>query len=252
MPPGPPFVLPPERWPDRLRGLLAGLGLQGRALALVALAALALAGVVWLRAAPRPEPFDPPGGTAGLPRLTSGPPASAAGGAEGAAGPAGATGAGGPSGVAGAPGAALAVHGAGRVRRPGLRDLPAGSRVADAIEAAGGAAPGADLDRLNRARRLTDGEQVLVPARGEPLPAGGGRPGGRCGRRRPGRPGGPQHRHRRAAGGAPGRRRGRRRADHRLPHPPPVPLGRRSPPGGGHRRAPHGAARRPGHRRVSG
>jgi competence protein ComEA len=182
MPPGPPFVLPPERWPDRLRGLLAGLGLQGRALALVALAALSLAGVVWLRAAPRPEPFDPPGGTAGLPRLTSGPPASAAGGAEGAAGPApaagpvGATGAGGPSGVAGAPGAALAVHVAGRVRRPGLRDLPAGSRVADAIEAAGGAAPGADLDRLNLARRLTDGEQVLVPARGEPLPAGAADP----------------------------------------------------------------------------
>jgi competence protein ComEA len=172
MPPGPPFVLPPERWPDRLRGLLAGLGLQGRALALVALAALALAGVVWLRAAPRALPADPPGGTAGLPRLTSGPPTSAAGGTAAGAGPAPATGAGGPAGVAGAPGATLAVHVAGRVRRPGLRDLPGGSRVADAIEAAGGAAPGADLDRLNLARRLTDGEQVLVPARGEPLPAG--------------------------------------------------------------------------------
>lgn len=50
----------------------------------------------------------------------------------------------------------------GKVRRPGVLTLPAGSRVADALRAAGGARPGADLTGLNRARVLMDGEQVLV------------------------------------------------------------------------------------------
>jgi competence protein ComEA len=62
------------------------------------------------------------------------------------------------------------VHVAGRVRRPGLVRLPAGSRVHDAIRAAGGVAPGADLDAVNLARKLTDGEQVLVPGPGDPPP----------------------------------------------------------------------------------
>jgi competence protein ComEA len=50
----------------------------------------------------------------------------------------------------------------GTVRRPGLVEVPDGSRVADAIEAAGGPLPGTDLSRLNLARRLGDGEQVAV------------------------------------------------------------------------------------------
>ncbi|MGW7690209.1 helix-hairpin-helix domain-containing protein [Streptomyces asiaticus] len=60
----------------------------------------------------------------------------------------------------------------GKVRRPGLRKLPPGSRVADALEAAGGARPGADLSGLNRARPLVDGEQIVVgaPAAGPPAP----------------------------------------------------------------------------------
>jgi len=66
--------------------------------------------------------------------------------------------------------AGVAVHVAGRVRRPGLVRLPAGSRVQDAIRAAGGSTSGADLDALNLARRLTDGEQVLVPGPGDPPP----------------------------------------------------------------------------------
>jgi competence protein ComEA len=78
----------------------------------------------------------------------------------------------GPS-VTGADG--LAVHVAGRVRHPGLVSLPAGSRVADALAAAGGPVAGADLDRINLARKLADGEQVLVLRRGEaaPPPAAG-------------------------------------------------------------------------------
>ncbi|MFH9468430.1 helix-hairpin-helix domain-containing protein [Streptomyces clavifer] len=50
----------------------------------------------------------------------------------------------------------------GKVRRPGIQHLPSGSRVADALRAAGGAREGADVTGLNQARVLTDGEQVLV------------------------------------------------------------------------------------------
>jgi competence protein ComEA len=53
---------------------------------------------------------------------------------------------------------------------PGVVQMPPGSRVAEAVEAAGGAGPDADLTRLNLARPLLDGEQVVVPRPGEPLP----------------------------------------------------------------------------------
>jgi competence protein ComEA len=56
----------------------------------------------------------------------------------------------------------VVVDVAGRVRHPGLVTLPAGSRVADALRAAGGATPGTDLTSLNLARKLVDGEQILV------------------------------------------------------------------------------------------
>jgi len=58
--------------------------------------------------------------------------------------------------------ALLVVDVAGRVRHPGLVRLPAGSRVADALAAVGGALPGVDLATVNLARQLVDGEQVLV------------------------------------------------------------------------------------------
>jgi competence protein ComEA len=63
----------------------------------------------------------------------------------------------------------------GRVRRPGVAELPEGARVVDAIEAAGGLARGADTGPLNLAQPLVDGEQVIVPARGD---AGSVLPGG--------------------------------------------------------------------------
>jgi competence protein ComEA len=59
------------------------------------------------------------------------------------------------------------VHVAGAVRRPGLYELPAGARVADAVRAAGGARPAADLDALNLAEPLVDGYKVEVLGRGE-------------------------------------------------------------------------------------
>jgi competence protein ComEA len=56
----------------------------------------------------------------------------------------------------------VVVDVAGKVRRPGIVVLPAGARVADALEAAGGARTGVDTAGLNLARPLLDGEQVLV------------------------------------------------------------------------------------------
>ncbi|MGH3885584.1 MAG: SLBB domain-containing protein, partial [Pseudonocardiaceae bacterium] len=61
-----------------------------------------------------------------------------------------------------APAPEVVVSVAGRVARPGLIRLPDGTRVADALAAVGGALPGTDLMSLNLARRLSDGEQLLV------------------------------------------------------------------------------------------
>ncbi|MGI5337946.1 helix-hairpin-helix domain-containing protein [Streptomyces sp. CA-181903] len=74
----------------------------------------------------------------------------------------------------------------GKVRHPGIQRLPAGSRVVDALDAAGGASPGVDMTVLNRARVLADGEQIVVgapPGAGSPPPntparANGASPGG--------------------------------------------------------------------------
>lgn len=62
------------------------------------------------------------------------------------------------------------VHVVGAVRQPGVYALAAGSRVADAVEAAG-AADDADLAALNLAARLTDGQRLRVPQVGETAPA---------------------------------------------------------------------------------
>jgi competence protein ComEA len=59
-------------------------------------------------------------------------------------------------------GGRLVVDVAGKVRHPGIVELPAGSRVIDAIRAAGGARPHVDLSSINLARLLVDGEQILV------------------------------------------------------------------------------------------
>lgn len=69
----------------------------------------------------------------------------------------------------GAPGPAqtaqVVVHVTGKVRRPGLVTLPLGSRVADAVTAAGGLRAGVTTGGLNLARRLIDGEQIIVGAK---------------------------------------------------------------------------------------
>ncbi|GAA4506846.1 ComEA family DNA-binding protein [Brevibacterium yomogidense] len=77
---------------------------------------------------------------------------------------------------------AVYVHVVGAVNSPGVVDLPPSSRVSDAVEAAGGAVADADIDALNLARELVDGEQIRVLRVGEePAPAaedgGAGAPG---------------------------------------------------------------------------
>jgi competence protein ComEA len=68
--------------------------------------------------------------------------------------------------------AQLVVDVAGAVRRPGLYHLPAGTRIADALAAAGGATAKADVTLVNLAAPIADGEQVLVPAHGAATAAG--------------------------------------------------------------------------------
>ncbi|MBK6886227.1 MAG: helix-hairpin-helix domain-containing protein [Tetrasphaera sp.] len=65
----------------------------------------------------------------------------------------------------------VVVHVVGQVRHPGVIELPAGSRVVDAVAKAGGATKGADLSAVNLARVLVDGEQILIPKPGEAVGA---------------------------------------------------------------------------------
>ena len=77
----------------------------------------------------------------------------------------------------------LVIDVVGAVRRAGLQRLPQGSRIADAIARAGGATTRADLNQVNLAAPLADGEQVVVPVRGAAVSAAAG----------PSTPSGPVH-----------------------------------------------------------
>ena len=79
----------------------------------------------------------------------------------------------------------VVVHVSGAVVSSGVYELPEGSRVSDAIDAAGGVADDASGDALNLARILVDGEQVIVPTAEERMQElqaaadGGARPAGK-------------------------------------------------------------------------
>jgi competence protein ComEA len=64
----------------------------------------------------------------------------------------------------------LRVYVSGAVQRPDVYTLPPDSIVKDAMMAAGGAADGADLDRINLASSVADGQQIYVPWQGEENP----------------------------------------------------------------------------------
>ena len=123
--------------------------------------------------------------------------------------------------------AEVVVYVCGAVRRPGIYHLAPGARVADLLAAAGGAGAKAELQAVNLAARLADGQQVVVPARGAATAgtaAVGGATTARTGRGRRGRParllrrpGRPEHRLRRGARRPARRGAGHRPEDHRLP-----------------------------------
>jgi len=147
--------------------------------------ALVVAGIVavlgvrlaWASVHDTTTPVRAPGSSPGVdldPAARGSPSTAAAAGSPSSAGPGTAS--------AGATGIVV-VDVVGQVGRPGLVSLPAGSRVADAITAAGGATPEADVSLLNQARLVIDGEQIRVPRPGEviaaaPGAAGGGAAGG--------------------------------------------------------------------------
>ena len=149
-----------DRWtPEGLRAARVDPGRRGAAAltAAVLAAALVVSALAW-RGRPQVETVVPP------PVVAAAPSASGGGG--------------------GATSTPLVVAVTGRVRRPGVVTLSAGARVIDALRAAGGPLPGADLALLNLARKLADGELVVVGVPGgDPAaqPAGaatGGVPGG--------------------------------------------------------------------------
>ena len=73
--------------------------------------------------------------------------------------------------------AGLVVDVVGRVRRPGVYRLPSGSRVDDAVRAAGGLLGGVDPVTVNLARKLADGEQVAIGLAAVGSPGPGSDPG---------------------------------------------------------------------------
>nr|WP_223884686.1 ComEA family DNA-binding protein [Micromonospora craniellae] len=145
-----------------------------RVLAVVAVLVVVVAAVWAWRSRPQVEPVVTVTGPSGTTGTT---------GTEDPSGPAGVD----PMTESSAvPAGEVVVAVAGKVRRPGLVRLPAGARVADAVEAAGGALPGVDVAMLNPARKVTDGELIVVgvpaPTPAAPAPgaaAPGAVPGGR-------------------------------------------------------------------------
>lgn len=79
-------------------------------------------------------------------------------------------------GSGGAQGETVVVHVAGAVQAPGVVETAAGSRVFEVLEKAGGALPEAELSAVNLAAVVQDGQQILIPRAGEPLPPAGGAP----------------------------------------------------------------------------
>ena len=147
-------------WRARLAALPDRPRVVAGAVIVVGVAVGALVVVVSLRGSPPPLEVD-------LPRAAPAPGSSP----ESSSGP------GGPEGTGDGPEGRALVHAAGAVARPGVYPVAAGARVADVVEAAGGPAPDADLQQLNLAAKVADGERVYVPRRGEvppPAPLGPG------------------------------------------------------------------------------
>lgn len=161
--------------PGRLRGaswLPSMRAAVGVALVIAGIVAVLGVRLAWASVHDTTTPVRAPGASLGVdldPAARGSPSTAAAAGSPSSAGPGTAS--------AGA-GGIVVVDVVGQVGRPGLVSLPAGSRVADAITAAGGATPEADVSLLNQARLVIDGEQIRVPRPGEVIAAAPGAAGG--------------------------------------------------------------------------
>lgn len=157
--------------PGRLRGaswLPSMRAAVGVALVIAGIVAVLGVRLAWASVHDTTTPVRAPGASPGVdldPAARGSPSTAAAAGSPSSAGPGTAS--------AGA-GGIVVVDVVGQVGRPGLVSLPAGSRVADAITAAGGATPEADVSLLNQARLVIDGEQIRVPRPGEVIAAAPG------------------------------------------------------------------------------
>lgn len=141
-----------ERWDDprvRIGALLLGA---------------LIAGLAWYQ-------LGVSGGASAAAPVPATKPTTVSTGAPGAPDPTGAPDATGPSTPAGG---FVMVHVAGAVVHPGLVRIRAGARVNDAVLAAGGGVPGADLDRLNLAAKVADGQRIAVGLVGAPAPVEAG------------------------------------------------------------------------------
>ncbi len=170
---------PTGRRPRLTVRLAARFGVSPVHVALVSVGlvlALVLAGAAFVRARPHQTTVGPVAGPSAL-RVSAGAvptpvpaaPAVASVATSGSGSPL-------PSSSTAATATMLVVHVIGKVRRPGLIRLPPGSRVMDAITAAGGAAHGADLSTLNLARLVVDGEQIAVDVPSSPDGSGAAPP----------------------------------------------------------------------------
>lgn len=151
---------PPESLWERVVASLVPLARSSpgwlRAVVATVVVAAVAGGWVWLR-----RPVDP---VAGLPRVSDPVATSSTALEPTAASVTGSTAAGALT------TGSVTVHVAGAVQHPGVVTLPAGSRAVDAVDAAGGLAPGADADRVNLAAPLADGTRLAVPLVGQPIP----------------------------------------------------------------------------------
>lgn len=150
----PPRPAPPQRLGDVIQRWLAWVGVGRLVLAAVSVVVVS-AGLYWLvRTAPPPVEASLPVTSASAPASTLPTPRPT-------------TDVIGDAAVA----ESLLVHVAGAVRDPGVYELADGARVDDAVRAAGGAVGDADLDGLNLAAPVVDGQRVYVPIAGEVDPS---------------------------------------------------------------------------------